>query len=84
MDSAFQLEVLLTEETRQELLRYFRRVRLPVVEEATCGWERHHREHLRYVDDVVLDWLEKRLGRRIELERGKDGRLELPPELARY
>ncbi len=78
----FGLEMMVSQETHDVLLRYFRRVRYPAVESASCGWERHLAEHLRNVDDLVEDWVEEAVGRRIQMERGKDGKLILPVELA--
>ncbi len=82
LNDAFPLDILVSEETVSTLTTYFKMVRLPSVESSTCGWDRYHQDHLDYIDDMVLDWLEQKLGYRIELERGDDGRLQLPAELS--
>lgn len=46
----------------------------------TCGFDDYYSDFLQYVEETAVGYLESRLGRKIELERGKDGRLHIPPE----
>ncbi len=55
-------------------------MRLPAVEDLYCGWERHHRDFLHFAGDLIADFLEPRLGRRIDRQRGADGLIRLPED----
>ena len=84
MSEVFSVEVIISRETRDLLLQYFRHVRFPAVEDTYCGFERHHKDFLRLVDKLILDHLETKMGYRIKEKRGTDGRIIIPQEANQY
>jgi len=74
---------LLLNETITSLKQFFDNVQLEAVEDVECGWQEHHEAFLRHVDNKVMDFIEEKMGRKVDLKRMQDGRLEITQEMAK-